>query len=138
MNLNNIKLAIEDPRLTNGVHSLNKVLIMTISVIIIAIFIKIIIDKIESSSEYRKASIIAVIITILVLGLEYQGLNLYFKQEVTKYQIQLISNQTREILKVKDIKKDQCDYIKRIKIKDALGEKVNQEDLNKIKDMIKN
>lgn len=138
MNLNNIKLAIENPRLTNGVHSLNKVLIMTISVIIIAIFIKIIIDKIESSSEYRKASIIAVIITILVLGLEYQGLNLYFKQEVTKYQIQLISNQTREILKVKDIKKDQYDYIKRIKIKDALGEKVNQEDLNKIKDMIKN
>lgn len=137
MNLNNIKLVIEDPRLTNMTNSTYKLLIIVISMIIISLIATIIINSITKKAvEYRKISIITIIIIAFIIGLEYQGLGLYFKDETTKHQIQLISSQTGEVLKTKDIKKDQYDHIKKIKIKDALGEKVNQEDLNKIKDIM--
>lgn len=136
MNLNNIHLIVQDPRITNEINSLNKVFIIAISILLLTPVIILILSDTEMISNYRKFSIIAITVMVSVIGLEYQGLNIYFKPEVTKYQVSLTSKQTKDIITIKEIKKEEYNYIKKLKVKESLGEKVSQEDLNKIKDII--
>lgn len=136
MNLNNIHLIVQDPRITNEINSLNKVFIIAISILLLTPVITLILSDTEMIQNHRKFSIIAITVMVSVIGLEYQGLNIYFKPEVTKYQVSLTSKQTKDIITMKEIKKEEYDYIKKLKVKESLGEKVSQEDLNKIKDIM--
>ena len=136
MNLNNIHLIVQDQRIINEINSLNKVFIIAISILLLTPVIILILSDTEMISKHRKFSIIAITVMVSVIGLEYQILNIYFKPEVTKYQVSLTSKQTKDIITMKEIKKEEYDYIKKLKVKESLGEKVSQEDLNKIKDIM--
>lgn len=60
MNLKNIHLIVQDPRITNEINSLNKVFIIAISILLLTPVIILILSDIEMISNHRKFSIIAI------------------------------------------------------------------------------